>query len=68
MMKLQAKIRLQASKPSWHLSGEYHGHVVARPDQMRARCGGLTSTILKCSVCQAEDAQVKAGTHPGLKV
>ncbi len=72
-MKLQAKTRLKAgtdsntSQSQWHLFGEFHGHVVPRPDQVRARCGGPGSTALRCKVCASETSMVKAGTHPGLK-
>lgn len=37
-----------------------HGHVVARKDKIKTRCGGPSS----CKHCAEEKRLVDAGTHP----
>jgi len=40
-----------------------HGHVVPRPDGLRAKCGGLRS-VLGCTICAREEQLLAAGAHP----
>ena len=42
---------------------QLHGHVVPRPDGVRAKCGGYPSR-LACTVCAAEAELLSAGLHP----
>lgn len=41
-----------------------HGHVVPRPDGVRAKCGGPGSKVLHCAICAREEQLLASGHHP----
>jgi hypothetical protein len=41
-----------------------HGHVVARSDGCRTKCGGPNSVALRCQVCAREAELLANGRHP----